>query len=105
MYNGIPHDLARRIRLVALDVDGVLTDNGVYIGALETGAQVELKKFDIQDGLGIGMLRRAGLQVVLVSGRYSPATEVRAAELGIECHQTPGGGSSRPSSSYSSATR
>lgn len=91
MYNGIPRGLARRIRLVALDVDGVLTDNGVYIGALETGSQVELKKFDIQDGLGIVMLRRAGLKVVLVSGRYSPATLVRANELGIECHQTPGG--------------
>jgi len=91
VYNGIPRDLARRIRLVALDVDGVLTDNGVYIGALETGAQVELKRFDIQDGLGIGLLKRAGIEVVLVSGRYSPATEVRAKELGIECHQTPGG--------------
>ena len=46
---------ARRIRLIGLDVDGVLTDNGVFIGPV-AGARVELKRFDIQDGLGLGLL-------------------------------------------------
>lgn len=92
MYNGIPRDLARRIRVVVLDVDGVLTENGVYLGTTAAGEQVELKRFDIQDGLGINMLRRSGLVVALISGRYSAATKVRAAELGIdECYQAPGG--------------
>lgn len=91
MYNGLGVELARRIRLVALDVDGVLTENGVYIGTTSAGETVELKRFDILDGLGINLLRRAGIEVVLISGRYSAATKVRADELGIECFQTPGG--------------
>lgn len=77
--------------MVALDVDGVLTDNGVYIGTAGAGETVEFKRFDIQDGLGINLMRRAGLIVVLISGRYSAASEVRAAELDIECFQAPGG--------------
>lgn len=82
----IPRDIALRIKLVLLDVDGVLTDNGVYMGD-----GIELKRFDILDGLGIKMLGYAGLQVALVSGRISPATTVRANELGIECYQADGG--------------
>ena len=91
MAERIPGELARRIRLVVLDVDGVLTDNGVYIGETASGERVELKRFDIMDGLGIRMLQWAGLRVVLVSGRESAATSHRAAELGIECRQVPGG--------------
>lgn len=87
MYNGLAVADARRVRLVALDVDGVLTDNGVYIGATSAGETVELKRFDILDGLGIGMLRRAGIIVALISARHSEATAVRAAELGVECFQ------------------
>lgn len=76
--------LARRIALVAFDVDGTLTDNGVYIGTLPgDAARVELKRFDIQDGLGIVMLRRAGITVAFVSARHSEATALRAAELGV----------------------
>ena len=79
--------LARRIALVAFDVDGTLTDNGVYIGSESHGAnggdRIELKRFDIQDGLGIVMLRRAGIAVALVSARDSSSTALRAAELGI----------------------
>lgn len=87
----IPSDLARRVRLVILDVDGVLTDNGVYIGAGPTDERIELKRFDIMDGLGIKMLQWAGLRVVLVSGRESAATTMRAAELGVECRQVAAG--------------
>lgn len=75
---------AKRVRLVVLDVDGVLTDGGLYIGSTEGGERVELKNFHVEDGIGIWMLRRAGLHVAILSGRFSQATAVRAAELGIE---------------------
>jgi len=89
---GIPTDVARRIRLVMLDVDGVLTDGGVYVGALPDGSPLELKRFDIQDGLGVKMLQWASIDVIVVSGRISEATRIRARELGItECHQDPDG--------------
>jgi 3-deoxy-D-manno-octulosonate 8-phosphate phosphatase (KDO 8-P phosphatase) len=74
---------ARRVRLLGLDVDGVLTDNGVFIGPV-AGQRVELKRFDIQDGLGLILLRNAGLPVVWLSGRSSEATALRAAELKVE---------------------
>ena len=77
---------ARRIRLLGLDVDGVLTDNGVYLG-LVGGESVELKRFDIQDGLGLVVARAMGLDVVWISGRSSTATTVRAEELGIKVLQ------------------
>ena len=87
----IPVEVARRIRLVVLDVDGVLTDAGVYLGQDGTGTTVEFKRFDIQDGLGLRLLQEAGIDVALVSGRVSPATAVRARELGIDaCHQVAG---------------
>jgi 3-deoxy-D-manno-octulosonate 8-phosphate phosphatase (KDO 8-P phosphatase) len=74
---------ARRIRLLGLDVDGVLTDNGIFVGPVD-GQVVELKRFDIQDGLGQVLMRSAGLPVVWVSGRYSEATTARARELRVE---------------------
>jgi len=90
MSDRIPAELARRIRLVLFDVDGVLTDGGLYIGRSEAGDAVELKRFDITDGLGVHMLVWSGLQVALVSGRESAATRLRAAELGIECFEDAG---------------
>jgi len=87
----IPAEVARRIRLVVFDVDGVLTDGGVYMGSLPEGETLELKRFDIQDGLAMKMLMWAGIEVVMVSGRLSRATELRARELGVqECHQDAG---------------
>ncbi|HET6796343.1 MAG TPA: HAD hydrolase family protein [Gemmatimonadales bacterium] len=80
---GIDAEAAGRVRLLGLDVDGVLTDNGVYIGPI-AGDRIELKRFDIQDGLGLILLRTAGLPVVWVSGRSSEATALRAAELRVE---------------------
>ncbi len=74
---------AARVRLVALDVDGVLTDNALYLGAVD-GVRTELKRFDVQDGLGVVLLRMAGLPVVLVSGRVSEATTLRALELRVD---------------------
>jgi 3-deoxy-D-manno-octulosonate 8-phosphate phosphatase (KDO 8-P phosphatase) len=83
----IPKDVAERIKLVIFDVDGVLTDAGVYVGATASGEAVELKRFDIQDGVGMRLLRWSGLEVAIVSGRLSEATEIRARELGVECFQ------------------
>lgn len=84
-------ELAGRIRLVILDVDGVLTDGGVYMGRSAAGEPLELKRFDIQDGIGIKLMQGSGLDVVLVSGRVSAATKMRAAELGVPCYQIGGG--------------
>lgn len=66
------------IRLVAMDVDGTLTDGGVYVGA-----DSEYKKFHVRDGWGIVELMKRGIEVVFISGRYSPATEARASNLGV----------------------
>ncbi len=75
--------VAKRIRLVGLDVDGVMTDAGVYIGQGADGP-VELKRFNVQDSIGIKLLMACGIKVVVVSGRFSRATDLRAEELGIE---------------------
>jgi 3-deoxy-D-manno-octulosonate 8-phosphate phosphatase (KDO 8-P phosphatase) len=75
--------LARQIRVVGLDVDGVLTDGGIYLGDVD-GARHEFKRYDIQDGLGIYFLRLAGLIPIIVTGRVSVSVELRARELGIE---------------------
>lgn len=84
MPEAIPAELARRIRMVAFDVDGVLTDGGIYLGATESGEPVEMKRFDIQDGLGIQMLKAAGLRVAIVTGRTSEAVRIRADELQVD---------------------
>lgn len=87
---GIPRELALRIKLVVLDVDGVMTDGGVYLGASESGDRVELKRFEITDGLGVGLLKRAGIAVAIVTGRRSEVVAMRARELAIEeVHQDP----------------
>jgi 3-deoxy-D-manno-octulosonate 8-phosphate phosphatase (KDO 8-P phosphatase) len=70
---------ARRVRLLLLDVDGVLTDGQVLIG----GGGKEYKGFYIRDGAAIIWAQRSGLEVALLSGRPSESTTRRAAELGI----------------------
>jgi 3-deoxy-D-manno-octulosonate 8-phosphate phosphatase (KDO 8-P phosphatase) len=75
--------IARRVRLVGIDVDGVLTDGGIYLGASD-GTPLEFKRYEIQDGLGIYFLRRAGIRVAIVTGRVSESVRLRAAELEIE---------------------
>lgn len=71
---------AKNIRLLLLDVDGVLTDGRLYYG--NNGE--ELKAFNIQDGLGIKLLQRNGIQVGIITGRSSELLARRASELGIE---------------------
>ncbi|MDD4723097.1 MAG: HAD hydrolase family protein, partial [Acidaminococcaceae bacterium] len=69
----------QNIKALALDVDGVLTDGGIFIGN-----QGELcKRFDVQDGLGITLALRNDLTIALISGRHSEILLRRAKELGI----------------------
>lgn len=75
--------VAKNVRLVGLDVDGVMTDAGVYMGAGADGP-VELKRFNIQDSIGIKLMMSMGIKIVLISGRFSQATNLRAEDLGIE---------------------
>jgi 3-deoxy-D-manno-octulosonate 8-phosphate phosphatase (KDO 8-P phosphatase) len=72
------HSRLKHVKLLLCDVDGVLTDGSVFIGAAG-----EFKPFNIQDGLGLVLLRRAGLKTGWVSARPSAATESRARELKI----------------------
>lgn len=72
-------DRARRIRLVAFDVDGVLTDGSITY----TDKGDEIKSFNAQDGSAIKRLIDNGIEVALITGRHSPMVERRAAELGI----------------------
>jgi 3-deoxy-D-manno-octulosonate 8-phosphate phosphatase (KDO 8-P phosphatase) len=75
---------AARIRLLVLDVDGVLTDGGLYYGP----SGEHTKRFHVQDGLAMVEARRAGLELAIVSGRKSSAVARRLAELGVaEVHQ------------------
>lgn len=74
---------AARIRLVCFDVDGVLTDGGIILGD-NAGARVELKRYDIQDGLGIKMLQQAGLLTAIITGRESESVALRARELAVD---------------------
>ena len=75
--------LAKRIKLVALDIDGVFTDGGIYIG-LVANHPLEFKRFHVLDGLGVKLLRTVGLPVVLISGRESEASEARAKEMEVD---------------------
>ncbi|MBW1739803.1 MAG: HAD-IIIA family hydrolase [Deltaproteobacteria bacterium] len=68
-----------RIKLVALDVDGVMTDGRLYYHDDGT----ESKAFDVRDGHGTKMLKQAGIETVVISGRNSPMVDRRAADIGI----------------------
>lgn len=69
----------KRVRLLAMDVDGVLTDGTIYLSP----AGEEFKGFFSRDGIGLKALHLAGLQSAFVTARGSPAVERRAAELGV----------------------
>lgn len=70
---------AARIKLLFLDVDGVMTDGTITMNARGE----EIKTFDIKDGQGLKLLLQSGVEVVIISGRQSPALEHRARDLGI----------------------
>jgi 3-deoxy-D-manno-octulosonate 8-phosphate phosphatase (KDO 8-P phosphatase) len=69
----------KKVRIFLCDVDGVLTDGSVFIGSAR-----EIKRFNIQDGLGLMILQRAGIKTGWISSRSSPATTLRARELKID---------------------
>jgi 3-deoxy-D-manno-octulosonate 8-phosphate phosphatase (KDO 8-P phosphatase) len=70
---------AARVRLLLLDVDGVLTDGRIVYADDGT----ELKRFHVRDGSGLKFWRQTGKRAAIVSGRQSPAVDRRAAELGV----------------------
>jgi 3-deoxy-D-manno-octulosonate 8-phosphate phosphatase (KDO 8-P phosphatase) len=74
---------AQRVKLVVFDVDGVLTDAGYYLGDVD-GKPSELLRYNIQDGIGIVILRAAGIKVALITGRESESVRLRAAELKVD---------------------
>ncbi len=75
---------AKKIKLLITDVDGVLTDGKIYLGANEQ----EFKAFNVKDGKGIKLLQKAGIEVAIITGRQSQAVTRRAQELSIkEVHQ------------------
>jgi len=71
---------AKKIKLLVLDVDGVMTDGRLYIG----GDGEVMKAFNCHDGHGIKILRNSGVEVAMISGRQSAGLAQRAEELGIQ---------------------
>jgi 3-deoxy-D-manno-octulosonate 8-phosphate phosphatase (KDO 8-P phosphatase) len=74
---------ATRVRLACFDVDGTLTDGGLFLDAEGR----EGKTFHVQDGLGLVLLRRSGIEVLLVTARSGQVVKHRARELGVDVHQ------------------
>lgn len=75
---------AARIRLLLVDVDGVLTDGHIYLQSLPDGTATEMKAFSAHDGAGLKLARLAGLRTGLITGRGSAAVARRARELEMD---------------------
>lgn len=76
--------LIRKIKVLILDVDGVMTDGRIIIDDLGT----ETKHFDVRDGHGIKLLMRYGIDIIFLTGRTSKVVEHRARDLGVkDCYQ------------------
>jgi len=71
---------AKKIKLLLLDVDGVLTDGSVILGNYGD----ELKRFDIRDGLGVVLVKRAKLKCAIITAKSSRVVKIRAKQLGID---------------------
>ncbi len=78
-YPNNVQERARKVRMLLLDVDGVLTDGTVYMD----NSGVEAKGFNIMDGLGLNLLGRAGIDIGIITGRHSAVVAHRARELNI----------------------
>lgn len=85
-------DKASRIKLAVFDVDGVMTDGGLIFGS--DGS--EYKTFHVHDGLGLVMLKEAGIQVAIISARTSSIVTERMSQLGID-HVLQGQGNKKDS--------
>ena len=72
--------IAKKIKFFACDIDGVMTDGGIIISE----DQGEYKRFDVQDGMGITMIRKAGLKTGIITGRVSDVVRKRAEELNFD---------------------
>lgn len=80
MHTPICPETLKKIRLIALDVDGVLTD-----GAINIGPEGELfKSFNVHDGLGLSLARQAGIEIAIITGRQNPIVQHRMNELKIK---------------------
>jgi len=80
MSRSVPPRLLQRIKALVLDVDGVLTDGGMYYGPAGEG----LKRFNVKDGLGLRLIVESGLVVALISGENSEILRRRAEKLKLE---------------------
>ncbi|MFL3026286.1 MAG: KdsC family phosphatase [Candidatus Neomarinimicrobiota bacterium] len=69
-----------KIKMIISDIDGVWTDGSIYVGSKDS----EIKKFNVNDGAGVALLRQSGIKLALISGRESNATALRASELKIQ---------------------
>ena len=69
-----------KIKMIISDIDGVWTDGSIYVGNKDS----EIKKFNVNDGAGVALLRQSGMKLALISGRESNATALRASELKIQ---------------------
>ena len=75
----MPLNRAKNIRLIAFDVDGIMTDGGLYLS--DSGE--EFKRFNSLDGHGLKMLKASGVELAIITGRTSRCVELRAKNLGI----------------------
>ncbi|WP_420634735.1 KdsC family phosphatase [Candidatus Palauibacter sp.] len=75
---------AKAVRLVSLDVDGVLTDGSLWTGWDPASGSFEMRRFNALDGMAIRLLQRAGLVIAFLSGKRSSAVLIRAGELEVE---------------------
>ena len=78
--NSDPKTICKHIKLVGLDVDGVLTDGQIIHGS----GGMEIKAFNVKDGAGIKLLQKSGIKIAIITARSSEAVTHRAKELGIE---------------------
>ena len=84
MINQQIYKKLEKVNLIVSDVDGVLTDGKICISS----SGDEMKNFCVEDGTGVALAKYGGLNIALLSGRYSKATEIRATELDIkQCFQ------------------
>ncbi|MGH9780886.1 MAG: KdsC family phosphatase [Candidatus Acidiferrales bacterium] len=75
---------AKKIRLLLMDVDGVLTNGTVNLQAFPDGSVAEMKVFNAHDGAGVKLASIVGLRSGVITGRNTPAVDQRAKEMGVE---------------------
>ena len=83
MSGAIDPSAGQRVRLVSLDVDGVLTDGSLWVATMPLYPASEMRRFHVLDGMAIRLLQQVGIVVAFVSGKRSNAVRVRAKELGV----------------------